>query len=50
MNEWETGHETGNGKKCVIVEVTDVFFEMKYPNGQNMEEIPDTTLIEDDKE
>jgi hypothetical protein len=47
MNEWKV---VGTDRKCVIVEIADVFFEMKYPCGQSMESIPDNTLIEDDAE
>ena len=48
MDEWKVkGQED---KKNVIIEIADVFFEMHYPDGSTMEEIPDTTLIEDDKE
>ena len=48
MNEWKS--ETREGVKNVIIEVADVFLKMSYPDGSSMEEIPDTTIIEDDKE
>jgi len=47
MNEWVV---PGEDKKNVIIEIADVFLEMHYPDGSTMEEIPDTTLIEDKQE